>query len=59
MKSLMADMIKKRNAGIKAKATTNKKLAGKNKTTIKEESIKQSVIVEKEVMKEPKTLMLD
>ena len=59
MKSLMADMIKKKNARVKADAEINKKLVGKNKTAVRDESIKQSVIVEKEVMKESKTLMLD
>lgn len=59
MKSLMADMIKKKNARVKANASTNKKLVAKNKTTVNKENVKHNVIVEKEVMKEPKTLMLD
>ena len=59
MKSLMANMIKNKNAKVKADASKNKKLVSKNKTTIKKENIKQNVVVEKEVMKESKTLMID
>ena len=59
MKNLMANMIKNKNAKVKAEASKNKKLAGEHKTTITQENIKQNIVVEKEVMKESKTLMLD
>lgn len=59
MKSLMANMIKNKKAGVKANAQKNKNLVSKNKIAIKKENIKQSIAVEKEIMKESKTLMID
>lgn len=59
MKDKMADMFKKLHDRVKAQANSNKKLAAQNKTTLKKENVKHNVVVEKEVMKEPKTLPID
>ena len=59
MKSLIADMVKKKHSNIKANAVTSKKLAKKNQIQTKLNEQKQVEIEEKNVMKESKTLMLD
>ena len=59
MKSLIADMIKKKNLKIKAKAQESKKLRAKNAVAIKNQEQKAVVVETKTVMKESKTLMLD
>lgn len=59
MKSLMANMIKNKSAKIKADANKNKKLVASRTTKLKHEQPVETVLEEKAVMKESKTLMLD
>lgn len=55
-KSLMADMIKRKNAKLAAEAKENKKLNGKQKDYLEKSQPKEASNTEPEIVKEPKTL---
>lgn len=59
MKNLIVDMFRRKNAKIKADSEKNKEEVAKVAKQAKQTHPEKTVIQDKEVMKESKTLMLD
>ena len=59
MKTLVGEIVKRKNDKIKADAISNKKMAEKSKAESKKEQSTKVVLEEKYIAKEPETLMLD